>query len=1237
VTTLFVSAVMSAELVAPRLVGDVVALLYRLQSPVTATIHEAEAEFDQLVATEPVATYDVLSFLCTAPAGALGTADPSAATVIRSAAAVLLRQRIATLEKASIGANAMGVITRARQRLLLALQTDGTETYTPSELRKICAVVAALGGAVIAEHSGVDSSNTDTELAPWPELFSVVYALATSTVTRHRASGLNLLACLLDYLDDDALRPHLRQLHEILRPGLMDPDAEVREHAIEALRAILETAESKDCMQFRDMIPLLGASIETAMSAGDEEDTRKTIEEIIEMLQCEPRLFRDHFGSLASSMLALMGNTDLEDETRQIALEFLTVCAEHLRSSTRKNQQIVEQLITACMHMMTEIDDEKEWYEKDSLSASEGDAAEDDSGYSNLEAAQGSLDRIAIALGGKIVVPKAFRYIDQFLQRSDDWRFRYAAIMTINQIGEGCEKHMERQLGDVLKLVVGATKDPHPRVRWAAINCIGQMSTDFGGTLQRKFHRHVVPTLIDAMDDACNRVRSHAAAALINFCDEASAANLIPYLDTVVGKLIALLNSNSRLAIEQAMTAVAAVAGCVGTAFNKYYDDFMPPLKHLLRQTSADDKWNRLLRSKAMECMTLIGVAVGAERFRADADEIMQILVSSQMNMEIHADDPQLGYMMQAYARICQSLGKQFEPYLPYVLPTICEMARLKPDMKFFPGQDEKEAQDANDYRDGAIQGYTGAAGAAVATTEDGNGDQAKRSDDGYTMLDLGNKKLGIRAFNLEDRAIALSILASFAAELKGSLFPYLMDITQIIVENLEFWYHDECRQFAAEAIPDLVECTADHFTSQGDVQRSAEAVREIVSFFLPKLCHAAQNEPEVEVQVSMIEALDNMLEVAGDGVLSTQQCLDAACFIFSVLKERQERVRERLLTQAEDYELDDDEIHNLEEEDELDDEVLFGCSNLIRTLLKHNGPNGFFAAFQTPIRSVASTNDDDDNDDVDEDARARTSGRTWRAEDPTTASETNSTGMSEINTVGRLFASMISQEHSPSERSAALNVWAAWLEFSGPLGVHILPQAFQAFAAYLKDTEAHVQAAAAYGIRICAECTEQQLFAEMNRNFQITESLEQLVLDPNARDDEDAEKAADKAASALLQIAIRHPQCITAPTSLKAVLDYLPLQAELGEADAAITALIQLPMHAGLPNRSDLYDMIPLLIARQVAVVEGKLKPSTLDLVKDVFARMPPAALQQMLQRLASIDAAEYELFHRLILAARA
>eukprot|EP00166_Cyanidium_caldarium_P002937 ctg_2847.g480 len=112
------------------------------------------------------------------------------------------------------------------------------------------------------------------------------------------------------------------------------------------------------------------------------------------------------------------------------------------------------------------------------------------------------------------------------------------------------------------------------------------------------------------------------------------------------------------------MTAVAAVAGCVDTAFEKYYESFMPPLKGLLRQSTGGDKRMRLMRGKTMECITLIGVAVGGDRFGADADEVMQILVENQRSMQFEPDDPQIGYMMQAYARICKSLGERFVPYL---------------------------------------------------------------------------------------------------------------------------------------------------------------------------------------------------------------------------------------------------------------------------------------------------------------------------------------------------------------------------------------------------------------------------------------------------------------------------------------------------------------------------------------------------------------------------------------------
>jgi len=41
-------------------------------------------------------------------------------------------------------------------------------------------------------------------------------------------------------------------------------------------------------------------------------------------------------------------------------------------------------------------------------------------------------------------------------------------------------------------------------VRWAAINAIGQLSTDLGPDLQQNYHQQVLPALVNAMDDFQN-------------------------------------------------------------------------------------------------------------------------------------------------------------------------------------------------------------------------------------------------------------------------------------------------------------------------------------------------------------------------------------------------------------------------------------------------------------------------------------------------------------------------------------------------------------------------------------------------------------------------------------------------------------------------------------------------------------------------------------------------------------
>ena len=63
--------------------------------------------------------------------------------------------------------------------------------------------------------------------------------------------------------------------------------------------------------------------------------------------------------------------------------------------------------------------------------------------------------------------------------------------------------------------------------------------------------------------------------------------------------------------LEQIVTTTATVADTVEEHFVNYYDRFMPSLKYIMANAIAKDY--RLLRGKTIECISLIGLAVGQE------------------------------------------------------------------------------------------------------------------------------------------------------------------------------------------------------------------------------------------------------------------------------------------------------------------------------------------------------------------------------------------------------------------------------------------------------------------------------------------------------------------------------------------------------------------------------------------------------------------------------------------------
>ena len=80
-------------------------------------------------------------------------------------------------------------------------------------------------------------------------------------------------------------------------------------------------------------------------------------------------------------------------------------------------------------------------------------------------------------------------------------------------------------------------------------------------------------------------------------------------------------NGNKKLVLEQIVISIASLADLTQELFINYYDRFMPYLKFIIE--NANHKDLRLLRGKAIECASLIGLAVGSENVFDDCDFLM--------------------------------------------------------------------------------------------------------------------------------------------------------------------------------------------------------------------------------------------------------------------------------------------------------------------------------------------------------------------------------------------------------------------------------------------------------------------------------------------------------------------------------------------------------------------------------------------------------------------------------------
>ncbi|KAH6766520.1 ARM repeat superfamily protein [Perilla frutescens var. hirtella] len=796
----------------------------------------------------------------------------------RAMATILLRKQL-TRDESFIWPNLTESTRSAVKNILLsAIQNEETKSI----IKKLCDTVSELASSLIPDNQ-------------WPEILPFMFQCVTSSSPKLQESAFLMFSQLAQFIGE-TLIPYITDLHTVFLNVLNNsPNSDVKIAALSAVINFIQClSSSNDRDRFQDLLPSMMRTLTEALNSGQEATAQEALELLIELAGTEPRFLRRQIVDVVGSMLQIAEAESLEEGTRHLAIEFVITLAEARERAPgmmRKLPQFISRLFAILMKMLTDVEDDPAWHSADTKDEDAGET-------SNYSVGQECLDRLAISLGGNTIVPVASDQLPAYLSALE-WQKHHAALIALAQIAEGCSKVMIKNLEQVLNMVLNSFQHPHPRVRWAAINAIGQLSTDLGPDLQVQYHQQVLPALAAAMDDFQNpRVQAHAASAVLNFSENCTPEILTPYLDGIVHKLLVLLQNSKQMVQEGALTALASVADSSQELFKKYYDAVMPYLKTIL--VNATDKSDRMLRAKAMECISLVGMAVGKDIFKEDAKKVMDVLMSLQ-GSQMETDDPTTSYMLQAWARLCKCLGQDFLPYMSVVMPPLLQSAQLKPDV--------------------------------TITSADSDDEIDESDDESMETITLGDKRIGIKTSVLEEKATACNMLCCYADELKEGFYPWIDQVAPTLVPLLKFYFHEEVRKAAVSAMPELLR-SAKLAVEKGIAQGRYETyVKQLSDYIIPALVEALHKEPDTEICANMLDALNECVQITGL-LLDEAQVRSIVDEIKRVLTASSSRKRERSeRAKAEDFDAEEGEL--LKEENEQEEEVFDQVGEILGTLIK--------------------------------------------------------------------------------------------------------------------------------------------------------------------------------------------------------------------------------------------------------------------------------------------------------------
>ncbi|KAJ6368058.1 hypothetical protein OIU78_000601 [Salix suchowensis] len=655
----------------------------------------------------------------------------------------------------------------------------------------------------------------------WPELLEFVYESLDSVSEEKVKYAVSLLYKLIPHCAVEDLVISLDSIYDSL-VDIFDSDDTSLEVQVEAVltsnRFLLYWTNRSNHDRYSVLMIEIVETISSLVEHKSDKDVQAIVKELTVLAKEKPWTLSSQFDYVVLSVIRILGEVELQDKTRILALEFVIALAEERVEGQQMllgSQRAIPNIFEKILLLLANLKDDSEW-----------EWAESD--IQNLPSVR-CLDRIVSVLGGEVLM-KNFPGLFDINFCAEDWRSRHAAVLSLAIVAERCSnlkesKHSWNQMAG--RIIRSVNEDTHPCVRWTALYAIKQFSKHLIPEFQDQYHEQVLPALTKAVDDFnYPRVQVQAYSALYEFTSNCTSSILNPYVKEIVTKLLKDLRGEKHMIKGETLKVLSAIAYSSQDQFSEYYGAVMPYLKAIMMNAKTELDHNLLANS--VDCITMAWMAVGKEKIRDDIDMVVKMLISLQRS-ELEANDPMRCQLLQAWARLGKCLGQEFKPYMSVAIPRLLKSAKT---------------------------------GSYVLIPE--NPDNVDESDGSIRALILGERKIWIRTKVLEEKVAACKGLYLLADELKEGLSVWIEEVAQTLVSGLNFELSEEIRSVAASAMPVLLKSSKEAIQN-GNLELFDESPFEkLCSDAVPALVKALRKEALPKIAAIILDSLEECMKMSG-------------------------------------------------------------------------------------------------------------------------------------------------------------------------------------------------------------------------------------------------------------------------------------------------------------------------------------------------------------------------------------